>query len=429
MSPPTLRLLKTLLENGLEGTHRENLMRQAEMSSATFYRGLEPLLKMGVIQENKGHYTLPLSHPYNFAFKLWHDQEMLLELEPRLRDEVADLIKKIQLELGENLLALWVHGSVAQQTMSPESDVDFLAVVRDAQEIDVIGSRSVQLTVLTNKEFQEDYQAGDNFIRTVLTYGLLVFDRNFASPFYERPCPAPASGTLQERQTMQERIRSRLLFFIKEESVEDGRKALSSLSVIIGRSMLEELGELPAGKADLVASLKLYFGSEFSDLVAKCLAQTVELDELYPSQQTLLEEQERFAVNASHLKGLATAMSGSSQVFENACEQMLPVLFPEGKIRRGESLDWQVQTDKGEIGVCCKSVKGSYTLQQLSVLPAYRPLVLIVNQLREVPITKRPQLSQQFLEAARDAGVQVVDSRELLQKAIVGRTEPVDVGL
>lgn len=114
MSPPTLRLLKTLLENGLEGTHRENLMRQAEMSSATFYRGLEPLLKMGVIQENKGHYTLPLSHPYNFAFKLWHDQEMLLELEPRLRDEVADLIKKIQLELGENLLALWVHGSVAR---------------------------------------------------------------------------------------------------------------------------------------------------------------------------------------------------------------------------------------------------------------------------------------------------------------------------
>ena len=228
---------------------------------------------------------------------------------------------------------------------------------------------------------------------------------------------------------MQERIRSRLLFFIKEESVEDGRKALSSLSVIIGRSMLEELGELPAGKADLVASLKLYFGSEFSDLVAKCLAQTVELDELYPLQQILLEEQERFAVNASHLKGLATAMSGSSQVFENACEQMLPVLFPEGKIRRGESLDWQVQTDKGEIGVCCKSVKGSYTLQQLSALPAYRPLVLIVNQLREVPITKRPQLSQQFLEAARDAGVQVVDSRELLQKAIVGRTEPVDVGL
>ncbi len=52
-----------------------------------------------------------------------------------------------------------------------------------------------------------------------------------------------------------------------------------------------------------------------------------------------------------------------------------------------------------------------------------------MNQLREVPITKRPQLSQQFLEAARDAGVQVVDSRELLQKAIVGRTEPVDVGL
>ena len=93
------------------------------------------------------------------------------------------------------------------------------------------------------------------------------------------------------------------------------------------------------------------------------------------------------------------------------------------------ALDWQVQTDKGEIGVCCKSVKGSYTLQQLSALPAYRPLVLIVNRLREVPITKRPQLSQQFLEAARDAGVQVVDSRELLQKAIVGRTEPVDVGL
>ena len=77
--------MDALLISGPEGGHRESLMRQAEMSPTTFYRGLEPLLEMGVVVERRGHYTLPLSHPYNFAYKLWHDQARLLELPQRLR--------------------------------------------------------------------------------------------------------------------------------------------------------------------------------------------------------------------------------------------------------------------------------------------------------------------------------------------------------
>jgi len=106
------------------------------------------------------------------------------------------------------------------------------------------------LTTLTEKHFREDYEGGDNFIRTVLTHGLLVLDHHFAHEFYAHPYPQPDSRALQYRKDIQERVKSRLMFFIKEDALEDGRKALSSLAVAVGRSMLEQLGVLPAGKRD-----------------------------------------------------------------------------------------------------------------------------------------------------------------------------------
>ncbi len=124
------------------------------------------------------------------------------------------------------------------------------------QEINVIGSRSVQLTVLTNKEFQEDSKPETILYGpcSPLTVCLCLIE---TSPARFTVSFQPVVGT-QERETRAARIRSRLLFF-SEERVEDGRKALSSLAVIIGRSMLEELGELPAGKADWPQSEALFW--------------------------------------------------------------------------------------------------------------------------------------------------------------------------
>jgi len=73
-SPTGLRLLDALLEAGPKGAHREALLRQAKISTATFYRGIEPLLASGLLEEQGGHYLLRLTHPCNFAFKLWRDQ-------------------------------------------------------------------------------------------------------------------------------------------------------------------------------------------------------------------------------------------------------------------------------------------------------------------------------------------------------------------
>ena len=412
--------MKSLLASGFEGAHRETLMRDAEMSPATFYRGLEPLLKMGVVVEQRGHYTLPLSHPYNFAFKLWHDQGQLLELPLQLRDEVADLNGKIQDLFGENLLALWVHGSVAQQTMGPESDIDFLAVIRKDQEVDVRGSRPIQLTVLTHKHFKEDFENGDNFLRTILAHGLLVFDRRFAREFYAQPLPAPGGEALQFRQTVQERIKSRLLFFVREDALEDARKALSSLAVSTGRLMLEQLGELPAGKSDLTKALDLYFGPKFSELVATCLAQKVGLNEVFRLQRELLERQGRFATQATYVQGLIKGLSASAQQFENTCQEMLKVVFDNSEVsaHKDTGTDWVLKIGATQVGVCCKSTKGPYNLSQLRALPAFRPLVLIVNQLREVPLMQRPQLGESLKSEAEQMGICVVESSQLLKHVI-----------
>ncbi len=198
-SPTSLRLLDALLEAGQKGAHREALLRQAKVSTATFYSVIEPLLADGLLMEQGGRYLLMLAHPCNFAFKLWRDQTKLLELTPPLRTEIPALVEQIKDEFGQNLLALWLHGSVVQHTMVPELEIDFLAVVLKEQDDRIRGSRDVQLTTLLEKDFRQDWRLGDGFVRAVLQHGLLLFDRGFAQEHYSQHIPETQPKALKDR--------------------------------------------------------------------------------------------------------------------------------------------------------------------------------------------------------------------------------------
>jgi len=421
MTPPALRLMDALLISGPEGGHRESLMRQAEMSPTTFYRGLEPLLEMGVVVERRGHYTLPLSHPYNFAYKLWHDQARLLELPQRLRVELLSLRDKIHSGLGDNLLALWIHGSAAHQTMGDNSDIDLLAVLRAADgDFDVKGWREVQLTTLVVDDFREDYRHGDNFLRTILSHGLLIFDRGFAQEFYAAPFPAPVAGY---RKEILERIQNRFSFFYREKALEDARKALSSLAVMVGRLLLEPFGVFPAGKPQLLDHLGLFLGAELTETFRRALAQDeLNLKKLLEWKWDLESLLERFDKNVPYFQEVFRGLTGSSQEFESACYEMVSSVYPYASLRHkrtGEGIEMFLKRGGEEQAVCCKSTVGAFTEAQLVHLSTYRPLTLVLNVFRETPVERRPPLHPGLVEEAQRQGIVIEDSRALWSKFLV----------
>lgn len=420
MTPATLRLLEVLLDCGAEGGHRETLMLRSSLSTATFYRALEPLLAMGVVSEQRGHYTLPLSHPYNFAYKLWNDQAKILALPTRWKEEILAVVSQTQKAYGSNLLALWVHGSAVQNTMGDSSDLDVLAVLRKDQDIEVTGWRPVQLTILTDKYFREDYRHGDNFIHAVLAHGILAFDRQFAAEFYARPFPKPVPGY---RQNNQQKIKNRLYSFVREEALDEAQQTLSSFAVMIGRSLLEQLDIVPAGKPDMLKYLDLLLGPTFSELFRKCLAREATLDEIYPLQQELQSLQHRFELNASFFKEIIQELSASANQFENACREMLRALYPTSidatNIDADSGLDMLVQQGGQYLGFWFKSYKSEITRGHLRKISNHRPLTLIINQYREIPLVERPPISSKLIDEANILGITLEDSRELLRRFIL----------
>lgn len=419
MHSTSLRLMQALLASGSNGAHREALLRQAEMSTATFYRGMEPLLKAGLVREQGGYYVLPLDHPYNLAFKLWHDQGQLLELPAPVRDEIQGLVQLLQSELQGNLLALWLHGSAVQGALKEGSDLDFLAVLRKNQEVELKGTRDIQVTVFTANHFRTAFDEGDPFLRTVLAHGVLLFDRDFMREFYAKPTPSPTLRTWQERVEIQQEIESRMFFFLRqEEAIDEARQALASLAVAVGRSMLDRLGELPAGKPDMLLGLKLYFGPGLANLTARCLERTAARTELLQMHRELLDWQRSFSLHASHLHDMANGLCGAPSLFESVCTEMLNELFtaklPESD-DRGIDLEIQLKGAANFAGAVFKSFKGPSPRLQRFGLPKLRPLLLVVNSLREVVLSQRPPLSESLRKEAEELSITLLDSRQLLQ--------------
>ena len=415
--PATLKLMEALAEAGPEGAHREALVRQAEISTATFYRALEPLHQAGLLHEHGGLYTLPMSHPYNYAFKCWSDQSRLLQLPAPLREELYGLVDRIAGGLGSNLLALWLVGSAAQQTMHAGSDLDLVGVVRAEQESDPTGSRPVQLTLYPEPDFREALQSGDNFVRALLAHGILLCDRGFAQPLYAHPAPPASRRTERQRDEQRQQLESKVYFFLREEALPEARQCLATLAVSAGRGMLEPLGELPAGKPDLLAGLGLYFGEAVEELVRTCLDQQAERDEILRLLGRLRKLQERIGIQASLLARLGRSLSGSPAEFEVGARQMLDTLFPGQRVETGGDFpaDCRLLLGRRTVDWEFMSRVGNPTSGQLDQAAGRGAQILVLNALRELPPRQRPPLSAALQTRARQLGLVVLDSRELFQ--------------
>ena len=427
ISENSQRLMQTLLEFGYEGAHREALLQRLPFSMATFYRAIKPLLQLGLVAESSpSYYVLPLAHPHNFAFKLWNDQQRLLSLPASVRDEVYGLLQRIRSLAGENMLALWLHGSAAQNSLGESSDFDFVIVTSKELELDLRASRTVQLTVFTEKRFRRLFSEGDPFLRTLISHGLLLLDRDFAQSYYTQPLPTPSQGQRKERDELLEQLRQRLLFAIREEAPELGVPALRALAIEVTRSLLYQLQELPAGKDDVLDLAAFYFGPAYAQLLTQCLDPETPQNRWHQLLDELDHWREQFLTQADTIRRILSALRSSEAQLEQAIADALEALTGSSILGQAETstadrrYDLALKTQTGPVYIELKSSRGalaepflSKTLDDLKTLQA--PAILILNQYRDVPLWERPSLTHRQLELAAQSQVALLDTVELAQ--------------
>lgn len=256
-----LPLMDALLQVGPEGATREDLLQRSGISTSSFYRIMKPLQEQGLVEFSNQRYRLLLTKPYNFRYKMWRDTERLMALEPRVRQQVEDVVNQAQEELGSNLLALWLIGSAAHGEMATDSDLDFLAVTDRSCQFHPTLHRPVQFVSLTRAGFRTKVRQGDSFVASALRYGLLLEDRGFASEWLDTPAniQLEAAQIAFVQETL-EAHREKMFFLLRNEAHDEAVGALKAYAVTLGRAMLAFYRELPSGKPDLVRQLRLYYG-------------------------------------------------------------------------------------------------------------------------------------------------------------------------
>ena len=114
---------------------------------------------------------------------------------------------------------------------------------------------------MTAPRFQRKVKDGDSFVLSALRYGLLLEDRGFAQAWLDTPQQIELeTQQIRSVQESLDELRTRLLSFVRMKEGQESQRLLKAFAITLGRALLAFFHELPAGKADLLQSLDLYYG-------------------------------------------------------------------------------------------------------------------------------------------------------------------------
>lgn len=426
---PGFRLLDALLEVGSEGATREHLLRKAELSVGTFYKKIKPLIQAGLIKEQGHRYYLPLDSAYAFRFKLWRDLDRLYDLSETVRASVLGVLEEALEVLAEGLECLWLVGSVARAEHTERSDIDFLAIVHDAEThfSPREGVLPVQWVPMTQETFASKLRQGDEFAVSAIRYGVLLHDGGMAKDFYQVPLNEPSSAFFKEKALVVERFRSRFFESLAVDDLDQARADLASMAQTVIRLIFQRLGEHPGGKPDLLRLLDIYFGTQMGmDFGAAITSpqKSSTKDSLIRLHRSVSDYYEQFAAKAGLLEKVTESLlRGQWAEFESVLGTVLSELFEGLQKSDGGATDFLLALENKKLLVEAKNLTGSLTSSQLRQLvkqcqswgkDSQQRFVLVVNSLRQVPVLERTGLLE-AQELAQELGVVVLYSTQVLR--------------
>ena len=243
---------------------------------------LETLKREGVLVSSKSGkriiYRLNENNKLVYDLIYLAHKDALLEMGEKYRPNISTLAGVYRKTLGDNLVSAVLFGSVAVKKAREWSDIDMLLIVKKrlgkkakkAVDERLYAATGIYSSIseehyLTEKEFEESYAIGDDFIINVMKDGIILHDREYFARYLMRGLPAVTKKAIQKRLDFaKEWLDSS--FEMYKRLPEGIPSSLGTISIHISRAILLLHNVLPGSKHDIPDQLVQIHETGFSSI-------------------------------------------------------------------------------------------------------------------------------------------------------------------
>lgn len=268
-----VKILSEMGKNPYKEFYLNELSKNLKIGLGRTKTILDNLVDLNILKKRKSgnRFFLKLNenNPLSFEIIKFANLDALTKLDDDFRYAITNFSNAYENILGDNLLSIIVFGSIAKEEATRCSDIDILVIVKEQPKKGIkeelrryfssildIFSKITEEKIFTEKEFEEKYENGDDFLINIMKDGIIVFDRNFFySKILLRGLPVITKKTIKIKlDAVKETLDYSLEVYKKHpELIAPG---LGIISNHLSRSVLLLNGILPESKHEICDQLK-----------------------------------------------------------------------------------------------------------------------------------------------------------------------------
>jgi len=223
--------------------------RKAGISRTWTYRILDKFIKFNMVIEDRKTYRFDFSNIVCKKLKLFFDSEFVVS--SKLGKKILSVADRIIYECKP--VSVVLVGSVAAGKERKTSDIDFL-VISDKKEVPLL-RENVNIILMNRNEFEKKYLRGDDFIVASLSFGRIIYDKEYFIKLYEKPLPAFSNEVIQQKIDYCRKLRERIVHLIRSDT-DSAREEMLNLALQCARIILLKKKILPPTKHEIASAVK-----------------------------------------------------------------------------------------------------------------------------------------------------------------------------
>lgn len=183
-----LEVLHCLYNSDKELTGRE-IARQSGFSHQQTHNELRALVSLGIVERK----VVASAYLFRLNKKHWFVKDVATVIFEKEKTWLDELLREFGDKLPHSVESLILFGSAARDSLSPGSDIDLLALIKNKKDrkktADCFSERSSEVLsryhyplapiILTIDEFRKRYKQKDKFAREILKTGRIVRGKLF----------------------------------------------------------------------------------------------------------------------------------------------------------------------------------------------------------------------------------------------------------
>lgn len=260
-----IRVLRNFCNSPFDYFSIAEISGRTGISRNWIYTVINKFEKNLILSKSGKKYKLDFSNIFCKKLKLLLDSEYAI-LSPK-KERIMNIANKTLFEISPKSIVL--VGSVAVQKMKEKSDIDFLVIGEDKEKIPYF--ENANIVMLSEKEFEEKYAKGDDFVVSALVFGKIIHDTGFFIRFLENPLPIFSQGLIQEKIKYCEILEERVYSLLKTDE-RQAKEELFYLALQAARIILLKNGIVPRTKHDIAAQVS-GFDKEMEKIIKKLMEQ------------------------------------------------------------------------------------------------------------------------------------------------------------